>query len=174
MQEAETYLRALTAPLGGTREGSPFPVARFSLDAVANAFVILGLLPAARAEEILAAQRPVVQDAGVRLLTGRRIRELSVSPAARELLEARAAAPGSLRSVPLAAAAAPVHCQLRGHDLTITSAAVTPEGIWVRYHGDARQGDDEARVGDEGIAGEIREELSITDDTGGRYLVSAG
>jgi hypothetical protein len=41
----------------------PLPVARFSLEAVANAFVILGLLAAQRAEEILAAQRPVLEAA---------------------------------------------------------------------------------------------------------------
>jgi hypothetical protein len=174
MQEAEAYLRALTAPLAGVREGNPLPVARFSQEAVANAFVILGLLPAARAEEILAAVQPVLQDAGFRLLEGRTIRELSVSPAARDLQEARAAAPGSLRSIPLAAAAGPVRCQLRGHDVVIRSAMVTPEGIGARYHGDPREGDeDAARSWGQDITGAIRE-LSITDDTGGTYLVSAG
>jgi hypothetical protein len=174
MQEAEAYLRALTAPLAGVREGNPLPVARFSLEAVANAFVILGLLPAARAEEILAAVRPVLQEAGFRLLEGRTIREMSVSPAARDLQEARAVAPGSLRSIPLAAAAGPVRCQLRSQDLVITSATVTPEGIRGRYHGDAREGDDDdARAWGEEITGQIRE-LSITDNTGGTYLVSAG
>jgi hypothetical protein len=174
MEAAEGYLRALTAPLARAREDSPLPVARFSLEAVAHAFVILGLLPAARAEEILAAQRPVRQDAGLRLLAGRTIRERGVSPAARDWPEARAAAPGRLRSIPLAAAAGPVRCRLRGHDLVITSAMLTPEGIRAGYHGEAREGgDDQARVWGEEIAGEISE-LSITDDTGGTYLVSAG
>jgi hypothetical protein len=71
MQDPEAYLRALTAPLATTQEGGPLPVARFSLEAVANAFVILGLLPAARAEQILAAGRVVLQGAGLRLLEGR-------------------------------------------------------------------------------------------------------
>jgi hypothetical protein len=174
MQEAEAYLRASTAPLAGAREGSPLPVARFSLEAVANAFVILGLLPAARAEEILAAQRPVLRDAGVRLLEARAIRELSVSPAARDWQEARAAVAGSRRSIPLAAAAAPLRCPLSGHDLVVTSAMLTPEGIRVRYHGDAREGgNDEARAWGEEITAQIKA-LSITDDTGGTYLVSAG
>ena len=65
MEDPEVYLRAITAPLASAREGSPFPVARLSLEAVANAFVVLGLLPAARAEEILAAQRPVLEAAGL-------------------------------------------------------------------------------------------------------------
>jgi hypothetical protein len=50
MEDPEAYLRALTAPLARVREGSPYPVARLSLEAVANAFVVLGLLFAARAE----------------------------------------------------------------------------------------------------------------------------
>lgn len=66
MEDPEASLRALTAPLASAREGSPLPVVRFSLEAVANAFVILGLLPAARAGEILAAQRPELQAAGFR------------------------------------------------------------------------------------------------------------
>ena len=60
MEDPEAWLRAMTAPLARAREGSPYPVARLSVEAVANAFVVLGLLPAARAEEILAAQRPVL------------------------------------------------------------------------------------------------------------------
>jgi len=66
MEDPEVYLRGIAAPLARAREGSPFPVARLSLEAVANAFVVLGLLPAARAEEILVAQRPVLEAAGRR------------------------------------------------------------------------------------------------------------
>jgi hypothetical protein len=164
MEAPEDYLRALTAPL---------PVARFSAEAVAHAFVVLGLLPVARAEEILAAQRPARQAAGVRLLTSRVIGELSVSPAARGLQQARAAG-DRLHEIPLAATAGPVRCRLRGQGLVITSATLTPEGIRARYHGDAREGDDhEARAWGEEIIREIRE-LSMTDDTGGTYLVSGG
>jgi hypothetical protein len=173
MEDAEAYLRAQTAPLSSAHAGSPLPVTRFSLDAVANAFVILGLLPAARAQEILTAQRPVLQAAGVRLLMGRGIAELSISPGAQVLQEARVAAEGSLRRIPLAAGASPVRCQLRRHGLTITSAALTPGGIWVRYHGDVREDDDAPRARAAEIAGDIRE-LSITDDAGGTYLVPAG
>jgi hypothetical protein len=89
MEDPEVYLRAMTAPLASAREGSPFPVTRLSLEAVANAFVVLGLLPAARAEEILAAQRPVLEAAG--FLVDREIWELSVNPGARSHQETRAA-----------------------------------------------------------------------------------
>jgi hypothetical protein len=66
MEDPEAYLRAIAAPLARVREGSPYPVARLSLEAVANAFVVLGLLPAARAEEIFIAQQPVLEAAGFR------------------------------------------------------------------------------------------------------------
>ena len=81
MEDPEAYLRAMAAPLARVREGSPYPVARLSLEAVANAFVVLGLLPAARAEEIFIAQRPVLEAAGFRV--GREIGELSVNPGTR-------------------------------------------------------------------------------------------
>jgi hypothetical protein len=172
MEDPEAYLRALTAPLARAREGSPLPVARFSLEAVANAFVILGLLPAARAGEILAAQRPVVEAAGYRV--GLPIGELSVSPDARAFQEARAGGANCPRWTPLAVAAGPVRVRLRSHDLTITSATLTPEGIWLRYHGDAQESD-RREPGDiaMAVADEITE-LSITDDNGGTYLVPPG
>lgn len=171
MENPEAYLRAITAPLARAREGSPYPVARLSLEAVANAFVVLGLLPAARAEEILATQRPVLEAADFRV--GREIGELSVNPGTRSFAEARAASLDSPRQIPLAVAAGPVRCRLRRHDLAITWATLTPEGIRLRYYGDARDGDsDLARA----LAGEIAEditELSITDDDGGTYRVPA-
>ena len=171
MEDPGAYLRAITAPLARAREGSPFPVARLSLEAVANAFVVLGLLPAARAGEILAAQRPVLEAAGFRV--GREIGELSVNPGTRSFQEAQAAVLDSPRQIPLAVAAGPVRCRLRRHDLAITWATLTPEGIRLRYHGDARDGDrDLARA----LAGEITEditELSITDNAGRTYRVPA-
>ena len=172
MEDPEAYLHAIAARLAWAQEGSPLPVTRFSVEAVANAFVMLGLLPAARAEEILAAQRPVLEAAGFRV--GLEIGELSVTSDARAFQEARATGANSPRWTPLAVAAGPVRCRLPGHDLTITSATLTPEGIWLRYHGDAQEGDrHEASAIAQEVADEITE-LSITDDTGGTYLVPAG
>jgi hypothetical protein len=130
---------------------------------------MLGLLPAQRAEEILAAQRPVLEAAGFRV--GLAIGELSVRPGTRGFQEARAAGADGARRIPLAVAAGPVRCRLRGHDLVITSATLTPEGISLRYHGDARESDHhEARAFGAEFTQEITE-LSVTDDTGGTYLV---
>ena len=168
MDQPEVYLRAMAAPLAWAEEGDSLPVTRFSLEAVANAFVMLGLLPASAAEQILTAQRPAVESAGFRL--GAEIGELSVSANARAFQEAREAAT-TPPSTPLAVAAGPVRVRLPGHDITITSATVTPEGIRVRYQGDAREGDrrDAGGIAEavaSGIAG-----LSITDDAGVTYLV---
>ena len=169
MEDPEAYLRALTAPLASVREGSPLPVVRFSLEAVANAFVMLGLLPEARAEEILTAQRPVLEAAGFRV--GLEIGELSLRHGARGFQEARAAGADSLRRIPLAVAAGPARGRFRGHDLTITSATLTPEGISLRYHGVAREGDRRAGAAFGEGTTEAITELTITDDTGGTYRV---
>jgi hypothetical protein len=169
MEDPDAYLRYITAPLAGVGEGDPLPVLRFSLEAVANAFVMLGLLPAQRAEEILAAQQPALEAVGFRV--GREIGELSVGYGARALQEARAAGAGSLQGIPLAVAAGPVHCRPGSHDLIITYATLTPEGIRLRYHGDGREiGRAEMHVVGEEVTGEITE-LSVTDDSGGTYLV---
>ena len=109
MQDPEAYLHAIAARLAWAQEGSPLPVTRFSVEAVANAFVMLGLLPAARAEEILAAQRPALEAAGFRV--GLEIGELSVTSDARAFQEARATGANSPRWTPLAVAAGPVRCR---------------------------------------------------------------
>src|SRR5580692_10405521 len=66
----------MAAPLNTARRGEPLPGVPFSLEAAANAFVMLGLLPEARAEEILAEYRRELEAKGFRfgVLTG----ELSV------------------------------------------------------------------------------------------------
>ena len=110
MEDPAAYLRAMAAPLAWAEEGSPLPVTRFSVEAVANAFVILGLLPAAGAEEILAAQRPLLEAAGFRV--GLEIGELSVTSDARAFQEARATRTHSPGWTPLAVAAGPVRCRL--------------------------------------------------------------
>ena len=106
MGDPETYLRALTAPLAWMEEGSSLPVTRFSLEAVANAFVVLGLLPVQRAEQILAAQRPIVEAAGFRV--GLPIGELSVNADAGAFADARTGAANSPRLTPLAVGAGPL------------------------------------------------------------------
>jgi hypothetical protein len=172
MEDPEIYLRAMTVPLAvSDLERRPLPVVRFSLDAVANAFVILGLLNALRAEKILAAQRRVLEAAGLGLVTG----ELSVSLSARGLQDARAAGQDSLQRIPVAVAAGPVRCRLWRHEIVITWLTLTRAGFLLRYYGDASDSDSDSEVPAAGreVAEDITE-LTITDDTGRTYLVPAG
>src|SRR5206468_12287218 len=89
-------------PLGMAWRGGPLPGGPFSREAVANAFVMLGLLPEARAEKILAGYRPGLEAKGFRpgVLTG----ELSVRPGAHGYQDALAASRDELTGIPLAVA----------------------------------------------------------------------
>lgn len=89
--EAEAFLRMLVAPLGAVKRGRKLPGVPFSREAVANAFVMLGLLPERRAEDILAEYRSHLEAEGfeIGVLTG----ELSVRPGAHRFQDAVAAGP---------------------------------------------------------------------------------
>ena len=110
----------MAARLAWAQQGSPLPVTRFSVEAVANAFVMLGLLPAARAEEILAAQRPVLEAAGFRV--GLEIGELSVTSDARAFQEGTSHRSEQPAMDPAGGRRRSCALWLPGHDLTITSA----------------------------------------------------
>jgi hypothetical protein len=91
---------------------------------------MLGLLPEARAEEILAEYRPELQAMGFQLgvLTG----ELSVRPGAHGFQEAQTVGRDGLSRIPLAVAAGPVAIPMPGVDLTLTWATLTPRDAWLR------------------------------------------
>jgi hypothetical protein len=172
MEDPEACLRALAAPLAQAKPGHPLPVTRFSLESVANAFVLLDLLSADRAEAILAACRPVLEAAGFQV--GRTLGELAVQPATRAFQQARAAAPPALRQVPLTTAAGPVRCRLRGHDITITQATVTPEGVSLRFHSDPQDGESRRPpVSPDDMISAVTD-LAIADDAGRTYLIPPG
>ena len=105
-EDPEAFLCELLAPLSGARPGRSLPGVPFSREAVANAFVMLGLLPEARAEEILAGYRTELEAKGFRfgVLTG----ELSVRPGAYGYQDAQAASREDLTGIPLAVAMGPV------------------------------------------------------------------
>jgi len=172
VEDPEACLRALAAPLAQAKSGHPLPVTRFSLEAVANAFVLLDLLPADRAEAILAPYRPVLEAVGFQV--GRRLGELAVQPATRAFQQARAAPLSRLRQVPLTTAAGPVRCRLRGYDITITQATLTPEGISLRFHGDPQPGESRRPPVSPDDIMSATEDLAITDDAGRTYLVPPG
>ena len=103
-EDAEAVLSAMVAPLSAARRGNPLPGVPFSREAVANAFVMLGLLPERHAEEILAEYRPRLEAEGFRIgvLTG----ELSVRPGAHGFQDARAAGPPARSAMPAPAGVA--------------------------------------------------------------------
>jgi hypothetical protein len=70
-EDSEAFLRELAAPLSEARRGEPLPGIPFSREAVANAFVMLGLLREQRAQEILAGHRPALEAKGFRIRPGR-------------------------------------------------------------------------------------------------------
>ena len=172
-EDPEAFLRAITTPLGAARRGGSLPGVSFSREAVANAFVMLGLLPEARAEEILAEYRRELEAKGFRLgvLTG----ELSVRPGAHGYQDALAASPDDLTGIPLAVAAGPVPIALGDTDLSLLWVTLTPGGVKLSVDAitrdDARPPQLSYRVlpGDRQLSGDIGSGLSVTDDLGRTY-----
>jgi hypothetical protein len=168
LQDPEAFLRAMVAPLSRARRGRPLPGVPFSREAVANAFVMLGLLPGARAEEILSQYRPELEAEGFRfgVLTG----ELSVVPGALGYHEARAASRAGLTGVPLAVAAGPVPIGFGGTELVLILATLTPGGVKLRLRAVIPDpGQPLRELPGQRFAAEVRSGLAVTDDLGRTY-----
>jgi hypothetical protein len=168
LQDPEPLLRAMVAPLSMARRGQPLPGVPFSREAVANAFVMLGLLPGARAEEILGQYRPELEAKGFRLgvLTG----ELSVRPGAYGYQDALAVSRADLTGIPLAVAAGPVPIAFGGTDLVLTLATLTPGGVKLRLRAVIPEpGQPLRELPGQRFAAEVRSGLSVTDDLGRAY-----
>jgi hypothetical protein len=174
-EDAEAFLRAMMAPLIAARPGRPLPGVPFSREAVTNAFVMLGLLPEPRAEEILAEYRPELEAKGFKfgVLTG----ELSVRSGAHGIAEARAADRDSLTRIPLAVAAGPVPLAMDSVDLSLTWATLTPGGVLLHL---VATGPDDGRMSrrhgrpyrvlpGQRLVEKIQSGLSVTDNLGQRY-----
>ena len=158
----------MVAPLSMARRGQPLPGVPFSREAVANAFVMLGLLPEARAEEILAEYRPELEAKGFRLgvLTG----ELSVRPGAYGYQDALAVSRADLTGIPLAVATGPVTVPFGGTELVLTGATLTPGGVKLRLRAVIPEpGQPLRELPGQRFAAEVRSGLSVTDDLGRAY-----
>jgi len=184
-EDPEALLRAMVAPLSRARRDEPLPGVPFSREAVANAFVMLGLLPEARAEEILAGYRPELEAKGFRLgvLTG----ELSVRPGAHGYQDALAASRDDLTGIPLAVAVGPVPIAFGDTDLVLAGATLTPGGATLRLRavipdpGESPWRPIRGRPGlqlaeeigfelpGQRFAAEVRSGLAVTDDLGRTY-----
>ena len=165
-------LRALTADaLLKADSGQPLLPVSLGLMATANAFVMLGLLPEAQAESILGGHRTALEDRGSGELWGVAKGELTVRPGAHGFWESRMAGPAGLRDIPLAVAALGVRCATSAGDVRLDWARVTPAGLWLSF---------EAVVPYPGRGplprppmDQALPEISVTDETGRRYQLTA-
>jgi hypothetical protein len=171
-EDPEALLRAMLAPLSMARRGEPLPGVPFSREAVANAFVMLGLLPEARAEEILGEYRRDLEAKGFRfgVLTG----ELSLQPGALGYQDAAAMSRDDLSGIPLAVATGPVTVPFGGTELVVTWGTLTPGGVRLRLRADIQDHGQPLRrpvreVPGQRFGEEVRSTLQVTDDLGRRY-----
>ena len=99
------------------------------LMAVANAFVMLGLLPEPRAEAILADHKSALERMGLGNAWGVTNGELTVRPGAHEYWQSRVAGPGGLREVPLLVAVAGVCCPTSVAEVCFEWVKLTSTGL---------------------------------------------
>ena len=180
-EDPAAFLRVMAAPLNTARRSEPLPGVPFSLEAAANAFVMLGLLPEARAEEILAEYRRELEAKGFRfgVLTG----ELSVRPGAYGFQHAQAAGRDRLTRIPLAASAetmpVPLGGMESGMEMSVTWATLTPGGVRLGFRVTGYSGSDMSgparrpyRVSPgPQFAEKIQAGVSVTDNLGQHYRV---
>ena len=181
--DPEECLRALTAEaLRHAVAGQDLLPASLGLQATANAFVMLGLLPEARAEAVLAGHRAALEDRGFGDLWGVARGELTVRPGAHEFWESRRAGPegpegpegpAGLREIPLSVAAAGIRCTTSAADAVFDWVKVTPAGLRLGFGGvsayPAGQRHAPRPPADQALA-----EVSVTDDRGHRYELTSG
>jgi hypothetical protein len=170
--DPEDCLRSLTAEaLSWAHPERPlFPVS-LGLMAVANAFVMLGLLPEPRAEAILAEHRLALERRGMGNAWGVTRGELTVRPGAHEYWQARTAGPGGLRDIPLAVAAAGVRCPTSVAEVVFEWLKLTSKGLQLSFRAAAPYTGCEASSPDVPMR-QAMSEISFTNDAGHSYDLS--
>jgi hypothetical protein len=175
--DPEACLRSLAAEalLRAERDRPLFPLS-LGLMAVANAFVMLGLLQEPQAEVILAELRLALERKGFRNVWGVTSGELTVRPGAHEYWQSRIAGPARLREVPLSVAAVGVHCPTSVADVCFEWVKLTAAGLRLSFHATAPDPGRDLPAPDVPMR-QAMSEISLTDDTGHAYDwsdVSAG
>jgi hypothetical protein len=162
-------LRSLTAEalLRAHPDRPLFPVS-LGLQAVANAFVMLGLLPEPAAEAILAEHRLALEDKGFGNAWGVTKGELTVRSGAHEYWEPRPAAPAGLRESPLSVAAAGVMCPTAVADVCFEWVKLTSAGLRVSFHAIASDPGGNPPPPHVSMQ-EAMSEIALTDSTGHSY-----
>jgi hypothetical protein len=164
--DPEGYLRSLTAEalLWAHPRGPLFPVS-LGVMAVANAFVMLGLLPEPLAEAILAEHRSALERQGFGDSWGVTKGELTVRPGAHGYWQSRTAGPGGLREVPVVVAAAGVRCPNPVVEVCFEWVKLTSTGLRVSFRATAADPDGISPPADAAMR-RAMSEISVTDDTG--------
>lgn len=170
--DPESYLRSLTAEalLWAHPHRPLFPVS-LGVMAVANAFVMLGLLPEPLAETILAEHRSELERRGFGDSWGVTEGELTVRPGAHGYWQSRTAGPAGLREVPVLVAAG-VRCPTSAAEVCLEWVKLTSTGLRVSFLVTA---DDPGGVSPPADAAMRRamSEISVTADTGHSYELAA-
>lgn len=168
-------LRALTAEaLRRAVPGQSLLPVSLGLQATANAFVMLGLLPERRAEAILAEHRAALEREGFGNLWGVAKGELTVRPGAHDYWDARLAGGAGLREVPMSVAAAGTRCVTSTAEVRFEWVKQTPAGLRLSFQATSvdrgRPPDSPGTPLEQALT-----EISVTDDNAHRYhLRSAG
>jgi hypothetical protein len=165
-------LRSLTAEalLWAHPDRPLFPVS-LRVMAVANALVMLGLLPEPQAEAILAEHRLALERKGLGNAWGVTKDELAVRPGAHEYWEARTAGPAGLHGIPLSVAAAGVQCPTSAAEVCFEWVKLTAAGWQLSFHATAPYPGDDPPDPQVPMR-QAMSEISLTDDAGQSYELS--
>ena len=164
--DPEGCLRSLTAEaLWWAHPDRPlFPVS-LGVMAVANAFVMLGLLPEPLAEAILAEHRSALERQGLGDRWGVTEGELTVRPGAHGYWQSRTAGPAGLREAPVVVAAAGVRCPNPAVEVCFEWVKLTSTGLRVSFQATAADPGGISPPADAAMR-RAMSEISVTDDTG--------
>jgi hypothetical protein len=169
--DPEDCLRSLTAEalLWAHPDRTLFPVS-LGLMAVANAFVMLGLLPEPRVEAMLAEHRAALERKGIGKVWGVSKGELTVRPGAHQYWESRAAGPAGLREVPVLVAAAGVLCPTSAAEVCFEWVKLTSTGLRVSFRATAADpGGNTCPPAPHVSMRQAMSEISVRDDSGHSY-----
>jgi hypothetical protein len=167
--DPEDCLRSLTAEaLRRAHPDRPLFPSSLGVMAVANALVMLGLLPEVRAEAILAEHRAELERKGLGNTWGVTKGELTVRPGAHDYWESRGAGSAGLREVPLLVAAAGVRCPTSVAEVCFEWVKLTSTGLRVSFR--ATAADPGGNPPDPDVSMRLAmSDISVSDDTGHSY-----
>jgi hypothetical protein len=161
----EDWLRSLAAEALLWAPHRPLFPDSLGLMAVANAFVMLGLLPESRAEAVLADHKSALEREGFGNAWGVTKGELTVRPGAHEYWQSRMAGPGGLREVPLLVAVAGVCCPTSVAEVCFEWVKLTSTGWQLSFRATALDPGGNPPAPDV-VMGLAMSEISLTDDAG--------